>query len=86
MNTSILSRVASVESPRFLARVWHRLAARWAGHLEHARKARDVETMSQLNADTLRDIGAPERWVARSLYRREMELQHLQALRQWRDG
>lgn len=84
MNTSTLTRADASLHP--LAQMWHRLAARWAGHLEEARKAQEDEAMSRLNEDTLRDIGAPERWVARAVYRREMEGQQLQELRQWRNG
>ncbi|MBX3621061.1 MAG: hypothetical protein KF891_13915 [Rhizobacter sp.] len=69
-----------------LAQVWHRLAARWAEHLNDVRQAREAEALTQLSVDTLRDIGAPESWVARAAHRREIEQQRLRELRQWRAG
>ena len=82
--TAAQSPVAAPLHP--LAQMWHGLAARWATHLEETRQRREAEMMSELNEDTLRDIGAPERWVERASYRRETEDLRLIELRQWRNG
>lgn len=73
-------------SPHPLVLVWHQLAARWAGHLEQVRRRREMDAMSELGDETLRDIGAPERWVERATRRREQEENRLLDLRQWRGG
>jgi hypothetical protein len=78
---------AALHSPSSaMVQLWHALAGRWARHLEEARKFHETEVMSELSADTLRDIGAPERWVERSVYRREAEEMRVQEMRQWRNG
>ncbi len=73
-------------SPHPLVQLWHVIAARWATHLEDARKAREFDFMHDLSADTLRDIGAPEQWVTRATARSESQQLRLGDLRQWRDG
>lgn len=70
----------------FIAHLWHQLANGWSRHLQASRELHETEAMSELNADTLRDIGAPERWVERAVQRRETEEIKLQELRQWRNG
>lgn len=92
MNTSQFQACCAAEPAVFhspsnaMVQLWHGLAARWARHLEEARRVQETEVMSELSADTLRDIGAPERWVERSVYRREAEEMRLQEMRQWRNG
>jgi len=73
-------------SPHPLAQLWHGIAARWATHLEAARKAQEFDFADELSADTLRDIGAPDHLVSQAAARRESQEQRLYALRQWRDG
>jgi hypothetical protein len=93
MNTSSHPACCTAEAPALhspsssaVGQLWHGLAERWARHLETARQVQETEMMSELSADTLRDIGAPERWVERSVYRREAEELRLQEMRQWRNG
>jgi hypothetical protein len=92
MNTSHNQACCAAESQVLhnpasaMVQLWHALAHRWERHLVEARKAQETEVMSELSADTLRDIGAPERWVERSVYRREAEELRLQEMRQWRNG
>jgi hypothetical protein len=69
-----------------VAHLWHALAARWAAHLEATRKAQEFDFVEDLSADTLRDIGAPDRLVSQAAARHESHLQRLLELRQWRDG
>ena len=86
MNTCTLDHAPVAQPSHPLAQMWHGLAARWAAHLEALRERRDAELMSELNVDTLRDIGAPERWVDRAAYRRQADDMRLGDLRQWRGG
>ena len=69
-----------------VAQLWHTLAARWVAHLEAMRKAHEFDFTSDLSADTLRDIGAPEQLISQAKLRRESQEQGSWALRQWRDG
>jgi hypothetical protein len=69
-----------------IAQLWHVMAARWARHLEAARKAHDFDFVTEMSAETLRDIGAPEHLISRAVQQRETQQQHLWELRQWRDG
>jgi hypothetical protein len=69
-----------------VAQLWHAIASRWSAHLEAARKAQEFDFVEHLSAETLRDIGAPERLVSRAAVRRESQQQRLMELRQWRDG
>ena len=85
MNPPVTCPQASL-SPHPLTQLWHAIAARWAAHLEDARKAREFDFVNDLSADTLRDIGAPEQWVSRALAQRESQQRRLGDLRQWRDG
>jgi hypothetical protein len=85
MNTN-LAHDCCPPSPHPLLLAWHQLAARWSGHLEQVRRQREMDMMSELSEETLRDIGAPERWVERAAMRREVEESRLLALRQWRNG
>lgn len=73
-------------SANLVAPWWQVVAARWAAHLEAARKAREFDFAHELSADTLRDIGAPDRLVSQAELRRESLQQRLWELRQWRDG
>ena len=69
-----------------MAQLWHAIAARWATHLEDTRKAREFDFTSDLSAETLRDIGAPEQMISNATVRRELQQQRLWDLRQWRGG
>lgn len=69
-----------------VAQLWHAIASRWSAHLEAARKAQEFDFVEHLSADTLRDIGAPERLISQAAVRRESQQQRLMELRQWRDG
>ncbi|MEO8154040.1 MAG: hypothetical protein ABI605_13300 [Rhizobacter sp.] len=69
-----------------MAQLWHAIAARWAAHLEETRKAREFDFTSDLSAETLRDIGAPEQMISNAAARREWQQQRLWDLRQWRGG
>lgn len=69
-----------------VAQLWHAIASRWSAHLEAARKAQEFDFVEQLSAETLRDIGAPERLISQAEVRRESQQQRLLDLRQWRDG
>ncbi|MGY4830418.1 hypothetical protein ACVNIS_17745 [Sphaerotilaceae bacterium SBD11-9] len=73
-------------SPHPVAQLWHGIAARWAAHLEAARKAREFSFVADLSADTLRDIGAPEEMVAQAQERSDSRQQRMLDLRQWRGG
>lgn len=86
MNTCAAAHAPIAPSPHPLAQMWHQLAARWAAHLQTMQERHDAELMAQLNEHTLRDIGAPERWVERAALRRETEGLRLSDLRQWRSG
>lgn len=72
--------------PHILANAWQSLRARWSEHLENRRRAREAEALAELNEETLRDIGAPERWVARAVHRVEVQQRQLLEMRQWRGG
>ena len=69
-----------------MVQLWHAIAARWTAHLEEARKAREFDFASDLSAETLRDIGAPEQMISNAAARRESQQQRLFDLRQWRGG
>jgi hypothetical protein len=69
-----------------VSQLWHAIAARWAAHLESARKAHEFDFAQDLSADTLRDIGAPDHLVSRAQDRLESQQQRVLAQRQWRDG
>ncbi len=84
MNTT--SCPEKVLSPHRVAQLWHAIAARWAAHLEAARKAQEFDFVADLSVDILRDIGAPERLVLQAEVRRESQQQRLWELRQWRGG
>ena len=73
-------------SPHPIAQLWHGIATRWAAHLEAARKAHEFDFADELSAETLRDIGAPDRLVSEAAARRESQEQRLLSMRQWRDG
>jgi hypothetical protein len=84
---SCAARASDLNGPANpVMQLWHALAGRWARHLEDTRRTYETEVMSELSADTLRDIGAPEQWVARAVYRRESEEMKMQESRQWRNG
>lgn len=85
MNNASCSPEATLPSNP-IAQLWHAIVVRWASHLEDVRKAREFDFVTDLSADTLRDIGAPEQWISRAAGRRETHQQHLWELRQWRDG
>ncbi len=72
--------------PHPVAHLWHVLAARWAAHLESARKAQEFDFVEDLSPETLRDIGAPDGLISRAKGRRESQQSRLLELRQWRDG
>ncbi len=74
------------DTPCPIARWWHVLAERWSAHRSRLRQSREFEWIADMNADTLRDIGAPDRVIAESMARRELQRSRLWELRQWRDG
>lgn len=69
-----------------VAQLWHVIASRWSAHLEAARKAQEFDFVEQLSAETLRDIGAPDRLISQAAVRQESQQQRLLELRQWRGG
>ncbi|HEX3139337.1 MAG TPA: hypothetical protein VHQ87_04750 [Rhizobacter sp.] len=85
MNTTTC-HAESALSAHPVAQLWQAIAARWAAHLESARKAHEYDFVGDLSADTLRDIGAPEHLISQAAGRRESQQQHLLELRQWRGG
>lgn len=84
--TTTIARTLAEPSAHPLTLAWQAIAHRWAAHLEAQRRLREAEALCHLNADTLRDIGAPERWVERAVAMREAEKLRLLQLRQWRSG
>ena len=85
MNTTTC-RTEPLLSPHPVSQLWHAIAARWAAHLESARRAQEFDFVSDLSADTLRDIGAPEQVISQAIGRRESQQQRMLDLRQWRGG
>ncbi len=73
-------------SPHPVARLWRAVAVWWASHLECTRKARELDFLSDLNPEILRDIGVPEQLVSHAEARRESLRLRQFDLRQWRDG
>jgi len=69
-----------------MGKAWHAIAARWAAHLKATRRAQDFDFASELSADTLRDIGAPEAMISQAVGRQQTRQQQLFEMRQWRDG
>lgn len=69
-----------------LLHTWRWIAARWRGHLDRMRCEREMDAMSELSRETLREIGAPNGWIESAALRREREKIHLLELRQWRNG
>jgi hypothetical protein len=82
-----VSRVAMRRPINPIAQLWQSIAARWAAHLKAEREAHAFDLVADLNADTLRDIGAPEQLISRAVVREEeRELRVHEPLRQWRGG
>ena len=71
---------------RPVAQLWHAIASRWSAHLEAARKAQEFNFVEDLSAETLRDIGAPDRLISQAMVRQESQQHRLLELRQWRGG
>jgi len=82
-----VSRVAMRRAINPIAQLWQSIAARWAAHLKAEREAHAFDLVADLNADTLRDIGAPEQLISRAEVRQEERDRRVhEPLRQWIHG
>jgi hypothetical protein len=82
-----VSRVAMHRPVNPIARLWQAIGARWAAHLEAEREAHAFDMVADLNADTLRDIGAPAQLISRAEVRQEERDRRVhEPLRQWLHG
>ena len=82
-----VSRVAIHRPVNPVAQLWQAIATRWATHVEARRQAEEFDFATELSADTLRDIGAPEQMISRAVVRQEERDRRVyEPLRQWRNG